>query len=277
MSIRIGVVATSSPMDPEVAPLIESLAADLYPDRTPVIDFAPQCFTRHGHFAGSDAERAEALVRVANDPSYDAVWFGRGGYGAVRLWETALPRLDEAARAKRWLGYSDAGTLLAGLYARGFAHVAHGPMPQEIHSRENGREAAERGLRWLVDGDPTTLESTVLEDDRPTAAFNLMILSSLVGTPLQPDLTNHILMLEEVDEYLYRIDRAFGHVTSNPGIRKVAGVKLGRCAVTENIVDFGMTAHEIAQLWCARANIPYLGLADIGHDVGNKVVPFGRA
>ena len=56
----------------------------------------------------------------------------------------------------------------------------------------------------------------------------------------------------------------------------MAGIRLGRCSdVPENDPDFGRTEEEIARYWCERSGIPYLGRADIGHDVDNKVVPFG--
>jgi muramoyltetrapeptide carboxypeptidase len=121
------------------------------------------------------------------------------------------------------------------------------------------------------------LEPSLASDPRPAAAFNLTILSSLIGTPWQPDLTGHVLMLEDIGEYLYRIDRALFHVTSNPAIRRVAGLRLGRISqIPDNDPDFGMTEEEVARYWCERAGIPWLGRADIGHDAGNTVVPFGR-
>ena len=59
-------------------------------------------------------------------------------------------------------------------------------------------------------------------------AFNMMVFSQLLGTSLQPDLDGHVLLLEEVSEYMYRIDRSLFHITSNPAIRRVAGIRLGR-------------------------------------------------
>lgn len=252
---------------------MRAVAASLYPHRTPEIQFHPQCFLSEGHFAGPDAARADALVEVANDPAFDAVWFGRGGYGSCRIAEAVGPRLNDAARAKAWLGYSDEGTLLAALYGLGFARVAHGPMTQDV-VRPGGGAAIERALRWLVERAPETLEPSVGE--APTAAFNIAILGHLIGTPLQPDLAGHVLMLEEVSEYMYRIDRCMFQITSNPAIREVAGIRLGRCSlVPDNDPDFGRTEEDVVRDWCARSGIPYLGRADIGHDADNKIVPFG--
>ena len=148
-------------------------------------------------------------------------------------------------------------------------------MPADI-LREGGDAAVGRALAWLVDAAPETLEPTV-GGEQKTAAFNITILSQLLGTPLQPDLEGHVLMLEEVTEAMYRIDRSLFHITSNAHIRKVAGIKLGRCnQIPPNEPDFGMTEEEVARYWCRRSGIPWLGRADIGHDADNKVVPFGR-
>jgi len=263
-------------MSPEAADRVRKIVAAHYPGGDVRITFHPQCLARSGHFAGDDETRAAAFVEVANDPRYDAVWFARGGYGAYRMTELALPRLDEAARRKTYLGYSDGGALLAGLWARGIGAPAHGPLIQDA-LRPGGEAAILRALAWLTKRDPATLEPSLAPGVR-AAAFNLTILSSLVGTPLQPDLDGCVLMLEEVSEAMYRIDRMLGHVTSNEGVRRVAGLRLGRCSdITPNDPDFGLTESQVAQYWCARSAIPWLGRADIGHDAQNRIVPFGAA
>ena len=127
--MRIGVVAPSSRFGAEAAERVRALAAAEFPEAE--IAFHPQCFLTHNHFAGPDAARAGALVEFANDPAFDAIWFARGGYGACRIAEGAIARLGAAARDKIYLGYSDAGYVLAGLNRAGFPHLAHGPMPQD--------------------------------------------------------------------------------------------------------------------------------------------------
>src|SRR3954453_774282 len=271
---RIGVVAPASRMSPEVAERVPALARSLYPDRTPEIVFHPQCFASHGHFAGDDETRARAFLEIANDESYDAVWFARGGYGSCRMVEAVICRLTERSRRKAYVGYSDAGVLLAALYRAGFEAVAHGPVAQDV-LRNGGDAAVGRALDWMVDRAPESLEPTV-GPGRKTAAFNMTVLSQLLGTPLQPDLSGHVLMLEEVEEAMYRIDRALFHITSNAQIRRVSGLMLGRCsAITPNDPEFGLNEEEIARYWCQRSGIPWLGRADIGHDANNKIVPFG--
>ena len=273
--IAIGIVAPASRLEAPLAEKTIELARALYPGRSVELRFHPQCFLSSGHFAGDDETRARAFLEVANDPSIDALWFARGGYGSGRLTERVLAGLTPAAGGKTYLGYSDAGALLAALYARGFDGLAHGPMPADLR-RDGGEAAVKRALDFLVDRAPRALEPTVSTAGL-TAAFNITVLSHLLGTPWQPDLTRHVLMLEEVSEHMYRIDRALRHITANPAIRRVAGIRLGRCsAIPANEPDFGQTAEQLVRHWCEASGIRYLGTADIGHDIDNKVVPFGR-
>jgi muramoyltetrapeptide carboxypeptidase len=145
--VKIAIVAPSSRLEPAMTERVAALAAERYPAAE--LHVHPQCYLSAGHFAGPDEVRAAAFVEVANDPSFDAVWFGRGGYGSARMAAIALPKLAESARRKTYLGYSDAGALLAGLYAKGFPGLAHGPMPADIN-RAGGEAAVARSLAYLV-------------------------------------------------------------------------------------------------------------------------------
>lgn len=271
--LKIGVVAPAGRLESATAERVAAVVSAEFGDRAEIV-FHPQCFLSSGHFAGDDAARASAFLDVANDESFSHLWFGRGGYGSGRIADAVLAGVAAAAKRKTYVGYSDGGFLLAGLYSRGFS-VAHGPIPHDIR-RDGGEAAVRRTLSWLTGGAADTLEPS-LGGAQPSAAFNLTILSHLIGSPLMPDLTGHVLMLEEVSEHLYAIDRAFFHITSNPGIRRVAGIRLGRCNdIPPNDPPFGQTPEEIARHWCAVAGIAYLGAADIGHDAANKIVPFGK-
>jgi muramoyltetrapeptide carboxypeptidase len=250
-----------------------ALAGSEFPEAELV--FSPQCYLRHGHFAGTDEVRARAFVQAANDPAFDAIWFARGGYGSCRIAEEAIAALGATARAKTYFGYSDAGYLFGGLYRAGFPHLVHGPMVGDYH-RQNGEAAIRRALGWLVHRAPQALDPT-LDPQLPAAPFNITVLSQLLGTSLEPDLSGHVLMLEEVAEHMYRTDRALFHITSQASIRRVAGIRFGRCVdVLENDPEFGVDAEEVVRHWCGRSGIPYLGRCDIGHDAENKIVPFGR-
>ena len=267
---RIAICAPSTPIRKEDAERVCQLAEDQFPDAE--LHIHPQCFSEDGHFAGGDNVRLDALVECANDPAFDAVWFARGGYGACRIAEAALAKFDHAATTKTYLGYSDAGYLLGGLYKQGIGKPVHGPMPVDIR-RDGGDEAMRRALSFLS-GDASGLEPS--RDGHPVVAFNLITLAMLCGTPLMPGLAGHVVMVEEVSEHLYAIDRLLFHLTAHLG--GIAGLRLGRIGeVPENDRPFGSEPVEIARYWCDRHAIPFLGRADIGHDAGNSIVPFGVA
>jgi len=266
--MRIAVVAPSCTLKREAAERVQAIVAERG-DCELVVH--PQCFLTHGHFAGPDQARLDALREVMSDPSVDAVWFARGGYGSNRIAEAALADLPDAAAGKTYMGYSDAGFLLAGLHKAGIG-VAWGPMPQDM-LRNGGEAAVNRALDWLVRRDPSALEPDL---QPPAMAFNLTVLSNLLGTPLEPDFTGVDLLIEDVSEQLYRIDRTMFHVTASANVRRVSRIRLGRVSdVLANDPEFSGDEAAIVEEWCARAGINFGRLADIGHDAGNRVVPFG--
>jgi muramoyltetrapeptide carboxypeptidase len=273
-TIRIGVVAPAGRVARETAERVTALAHASYADRVKIV-FHPQCFLSSGHFAGDDETRASAFIEVANDPQFDVLWVGRGGYGSGRIAAKVIPALGAEAREKTYLGYSDAGALFGALYRHGIGRIFHGPMPSDM-LREKGETAVARALSFLVDRDTKALEPNVSRET-PSAAFNITILAHLLGTPFEPDLSAHVVMLEEVGEYMYRIDRTLLQITSNPLMRRAKGLRLGRCsAIPINDPEFGQSEEDVIRHWCDVSGIPYLGRADIGHDVDNKIVPFGR-
>jgi muramoyltetrapeptide carboxypeptidase len=266
--MKIAVVAPSNTLKREAAEAVEAIARGRGDCEIAV---HPQCFLSDGHFAGPDDARLTALTEVMADTSVDAVWFARGGYGSNRIAEAVLSDLPEAARDKTYMGYSDAGFLLAGFHKAGLG-VAWGPMPQDV-LRQGGEAAIHRALDWLVRRDSDALEPGL---EAPAMGFNLTVLSNLLGTPLEPDFSGVDLILEEVSEQLYRIDRSMFHLTASENVRKVMRIRLGRVGdVLENDPEFGMDEESIVYEWCVRASIPYGGRADIGHDARNRVVPFG--
>ncbi len=272
-SKRIMVVAPARSLPQEAVAPVEAVARSLYGDAVS-IDFHAQCFLSKGHFAGPDAARDAAFAEAANDPMTDAVWFARGGYGAGRLAPDLLDRLGPEARRKKYLGYSDTGFLLARLYAARIGRPAHGPMPADA-LRDGGEAAVARALKWLVEDDAGAIEGS-LGPDAPRVAFNAIVLAHALNATPELDLSGHVMMLEEVGEHLYAFDRSVGAILSSRVARGLAGVRLGRVLdAPENDPKFDQTPEEILRYWCGRAGVPFLGAADIGHDAGNKVVPFG--
>ncbi len=117
---RIAICAPSTPITREDAQRVTAAAQEF---AGLALQFHEQCFAQDGHFAGADALRLAALLECANDPAFDAVWFARGGYGANRIAPAAIAGMDSAARGKTYLGYSDAGYLLAALYRAGIGQA----------------------------------------------------------------------------------------------------------------------------------------------------------
>ena len=270
---RIAICAPATPITRELASRVTRLA-----ERRGGVElhFHEQCFASEGHFAGPDKVRLAALLECANDSAFDAVWFAKGGYGAARIAGDAIAGMTAAAHAKAYAGYSDCGVLLAALYRERIGIQAHAPMPVDV-GRTGGETAIERALHWLT-GDPTGLEPSLdpNAEPAPAVAFNLMTLAMLVGTRLMPDIARHVVMVEEVAEHLYAIDRLFFHLSEH--LHGIAGLRLGRVSkVPENDRPFGAEPEQIARYWCERAGIAFLGRADIGHDADNKIVPFGLA
>jgi muramoyltetrapeptide carboxypeptidase len=265
--MRIAVVAPSCTLKREAAERVQAIV-DARGDCELFVH--PQCFLSEGHFAGPDEARLAALREVMTDPAIDAVWFARGGYGSNRIAEAALADLPEAALRKTFMGYSDAGFLLAGLH-KAAVNAAWGPMPQDV-LRSGGEAAIARALDWLVRRDASALEPAL---EAPAMTFNLTVLSNLLGTPLEPDFTGVDLLIEDVGEQLYRIDRTMFHVTASENVRRVRRIRLGRVSdVLENDPAFAIDEVAIVEDWCARSGIRYGGRADIGHDARNRVVPF---
>lgn len=268
---NIAICAPATPITKDHADALEALVKAEFPQHR--VTFHEQCYAEAGHFAGDDLTRLTALLDCANDPAFDAVWFARGGYGSNRIAEAAVARMNASAREKSYVGFSDCGYLLAALYRAGIGQCAHGSMPVSASS-ETGREALRRVLRWFA-GDNSGLEPS-LDGVTPAAAFNLITLAMLARTPIMPDLSGHVVMVEEVSEHLYSIDRMFFALAGS--LPRLSGLRLGGVTdVPENYVEFGQSAEEIARYWCDRAGIPYLGRAEIGHNAANRVVPFGLA
>ena len=265
---KVAICAPATPLKREYAEAVSAIAANEFPGIE--LHFREQCFEEEGHFAGSDEVRLDALLECANDPDFDAIWFAKGGYGSNRITADFIGKAGDAARDKAYLGYSDCGTLLGALYRAGIGHPVHAPMPVDI-KRDGGEEAVRRTLAWMSGAEGGVEPSLT---GRPAVAFNLYTLSMLVGTQFMPTLDGHDVLIEEVGEYEYAIDRLMFHLVEH--LHGIAGIRLGEVsAVPENDRPFGANAEEIVRYWCERYGIDYLGRAKIGHSSANMIVPFG--
>jgi muramoyltetrapeptide carboxypeptidase len=273
--IRVGIVAPSRRLTEEAADRIQRLVA--FSGLPVELVIHSQCHLAFGHFAGTDAQRLDAFLEMANDPTLDAIWFARGGYGAARLLDGLADQISPAALTKVYLGYSDLGFLFAGLMNLGCRFCAHGPLVADI-DRPGGEATALRALTFLARDRPCQLANGVARQSF-NLAFNLTVLRSLLGTRYEPKcLETSVLWLEDVGEYDYATDRAMFQLSESNWFKANIGeVRIGRFSlVPENEVQFSLSSPQIIAHWSDLAGVPASGGADIGHDANNKIVPFGR-
>lgn len=224
-----------------------------------------------GMLAGSDAQRAHDLVAAWTDPDVRAVLAARGGYGVTRM----LPLIDWtalAAAGPRWLvGSSDVTALHAAVGRRLGLQTLHGPMPaSELLAGEDADEHSAQVLRAAlfgtdagsVQGDPTW--AWPQDSRRVTGRLvggNLALLCSLTGTPGLPSAADAVVLLEDVDEAPYRIDRMLTHLRAAGWFAGAVGIVLGsfvrcgdpqtlRAVVEDRLTDLG---------------VPVLGGLPVGH------------
>ena len=191
---------------------------------------------RRGFLAGTDAQRAEDLTRMVEDPEVGAVVAMRGGWGCERI----LPLLDFdvfAAHPKPLVGYSDITALLVAVTARTGLVTFHGPVGVSTW----GEDVARSFVRTVVDGAPPALEpETRPERDRtetvvggvatgPFVGGNLSVLAALAGTGFLPDTDGAVVFFEEVSEEAYRIDRLLTQLELAGFLRAPAAVVFGQC------------------------------------------------
>ncbi len=182
-----------------------------------------------GYLAAPDAERVAELETAIADDTIRALMCVRGGYGCLRL----LDRLDWSlaqAHPTLLVGYSDITALHLALYARADWTGLSGPVVTEWPKLN---EQMLGSYRTLVEGGMPALAPDALTPLRPGTATgpllggNLSVLSRLVGTPFAPNWTGALLVLEDVGEEPYRIDRMLGHLQHAGVLDAVSGVVLG--------------------------------------------------
>ena len=201
------------------------------PDTDPTVRF----------FAGSDSARAEAFYALLRTPQLDAVFAARGGYGAVRLLELFDWDLLRAANVPV-IGYSDITALNLAFLANGLTGSVSGPMPAihiggELDTPED-EAAFAYDIRSLVDAWngscpvelPAGAEFRGLRPGRveaPVVPANLMVMLAQIGSPWMPDLAGCLLILEDVDEAAYQIDRGLTQLRQVGILPKLAGLVFG--------------------------------------------------
>jgi len=231
-------------------------------------------------FAGSDEERAEDLVQMMKDKSIKAIVCARGGYGSIRT----LVKTDFSSFEKnpKWLaGFSDITVLHAYINKFMNCESLHSLMPVNFNTVKNA-DAIE-SFRQALFGQPLkhSFPSNPLnkqgEAEGEITGGNLSMLCSLNGTPYFPDVRNKILFIEDVDEYLYHIDRMMMNLSLSGVFHKISGLLIGGMSdMNDNTVPFGKSAEEIIAEIVEKFNIPVAFSFPAGHISSNMTLIFGR-
>lgn len=235
-----------------------------------------------GQLAGSDAHRARVMQGLLDDPSIRAIFCCRGGYGTVRI----VDRLDFSsfARCPKWIvGYSDVTVLHSHIHATLGLPTLHATMPINIDGEETPATRTVHDFLFGVKRDCVDYEwePSVLNRDGsvygPVVGGNLSILYSLCGSRSQMDTRGKILLIEDLDEYLYHVDRMMLNLKRNGMLDGLAGLLVGGLTdMHDNSVPFGRTAMQIVADAVGEYDYPVLFDAPFGHlGDNNLAIPLG--
>ncbi len=251
----------------EMAPAVARLEAWGLRVRVPEGLYADE-----GQLAGSDKHRAALLQAQLDDPEVRAILCCRGGYGTVRI----IDSLDftRFAQHPKWIvGYSDATVLHSHVHAMLGVPTLHATMP--INFPAKGDNADTQTLRAALFGQETPLAWEPHPLNREGTAEgavvggNLSILYSLLGSHSQIDTREKILLIEDLDEYLYHVDRMMQALRRAGMLEGLKGLIVGRLSdMHDNTIPFGRTAEQIALDTIRDCHFPVAFGAPIGHCAG---------
>ncbi|HCF04503.1 LD-carboxypeptidase [Flavobacterium sp.] len=228
--------------------------------------------------AGSDEQRAADLQEQLDNPNIKAIWCARGGYGTVRVVD--LIDFTQFKKSPKWLvGFSDVTVLHNHLNTMGYKSI-HGIMP--ISLAKASKEAIE-SLRLSLFGQPLQYAIDTHPMNRLGKATgelvggNLSILYSVLGSPSAIDCTDKILYIEDLDEYLYHIDRMMMNLKRNGCLESLKGIIVGSMTdMKDNDIPWGKNALEIVQDVTKQYNIPVIFNFPAGHIHDNRALILGN-
>ena len=283
--VRAGdVVAIAAPAGP-VKEASFDRGLELLAERFP-LRVADDVRRRTGYLAGPDARRIDELNGYLRDPDVRAIVLARGGYGITRI----LPELDAAALAadpKPIVGFSDATALLAWAEKAGVRGL-HAPMVNKL--ADVRAEDVEALARMLVDPTPPGKLAWTMADvgtggggtrDGRLLPGNLALFAHLIGTPWQPDTDGALLLIEEIGEKPYAIDRYLTHLHLAGVLRGVRAVVVGdlvRCndpGLAADAIDDPGPAIAVVDERLRAFGLPGLVGAPVGHGARNAPVSWG--
>ena len=232
----------------------------------------------NNQFAGTDEERIKDFQAMLDDDSVKAIWCARGGYGTVRI----IDALDftKFIRNPKWIiGYSDVTVLHSHIHNMGF-ETLHASMPVNIP--KNTSEAL-NSLKDALKGNELSYIIKSNKLNKPGSATgqlvggNLSILYSLLGSETSVDTSGKILFIEDLDEYLYHVDRMMQNLRRNGYFDKLKGLIVGGMTeMNDNTIPFGKTAKEIIFEICNEYDFPICFNFPAGHIDDNRGLILGR-
>lgn len=272
---KIGIVATAKKIsDAEISFAIQTFQSW---NLTPVL--GKHLFKAENQFSGSDAERLEDIQVMINDPEVKAVICARGGYGTTRI----IDDIDftRLAQAPKWIiGFSDITALLFALYKQKMESV-HGIMAGLFY-KENRSESI-HSLYEVLFGKKVRLQvpSHVFNREGEVSGKviggNLSIICNLIGTSSDINFRDIILFIEDLDEYLYHVDRMMVQLKRTGKLKHIKGLIVGDMSdMRDNEIPFGSNAYEIIHHHVRSYDFPVAFGFPIGHEAKNIAVPCGR-
>lgn len=227
------------------------------------------------YLAASDEHRAEQLIEALTDPRWSAVWIARGGYGMTRL----LPRMAALPPVhKPVLGFSDVTALFCAMRTWGWTGAIHAPV---VHSLAVTDPGSLEHLFALLAGQavPALRGESWIEGraSGPLIGGNLSLIAALCGTPWQLHARGAILVLEEIGEPAYRVDRLLQQLVSAGVFDDVAGVAVGELVDCRAPEGATYTLRDVLLDHLAPLGVPVVGGLPIGHGAANRAFPWGVA
>ncbi|MBC7384505.1 MAG: LD-carboxypeptidase [Bacteroidia bacterium] len=243
--------------------------------------FAPYLFEEENQYAGNDNIRSKSLQLVLDDPSIKAIFCARGGYGTVRI----IDALDFTAfnDTPKWIiGYSDITVLHAHIFTNFKLPSIHAIMAFNMQTERAHNESIE-SLRKVIFAEPneiTFLKHSLNQHEKNVSGIltggNLSVLYSILGSKSETDLTDKILFLEDLDEYLYHIDRMMQGLKRSGKLKHLKALVVGDMSdMKDNIIPFGKSAYEIIAESISTYNYPVFFGAPCGHERRNLALMFG--
>lgn len=272
---RVALVSTARKITPPEVALAQQILADWGFE----VVLGESIGAASHQFAGDDDLRRRDFQRQLDAPSIRAIFCARGGYGTARLVDTL--NFSQFVESPKWVaGFSDITVLNCHLLRLGFQSI-HGVMP--VLFGQEGGEAAVASLRAALVGEALTYTAPPHALNRPGTATgelvggNLSLLHTITGTSSQADFTGRILFLEDLDEYLYHIDRMLLHLHRTGQLAGLAGLVVGHFSqMRDNAVPFGQDAYEIIDYYAQRYAFPVGYGLPVGHEADNQALVVGR-